>query len=80
MSDETPETILNTVAAIMEKHNEILQSHRQAWEDIYRDLAELTKRVEKLEADGTLDQRDTELIMDTFTRLKAISITIDKKV
>jgi len=79
MNDDTPETILNHIAAILEEHNTILKSHRQNFEHLIKEVGQIKRRLEKLEAGDSLDSDDAKFIADTTKRLKAISATLDAK-
>ncbi len=78
-NDDTPETILVNLVATLEKHNELFQSHKQALENIHRQVKGLRERVEKLEASNNIDSTDARFIVDINARLKSLQTTIDSK-
>ena len=77
MDNDTPETILNNITAILEEHTTILQSHRQNFEHLLKEVGHIKRRLEKIEAADSLDSSDAKFIADTTARLKAISATLD---
>jgi len=122
MNDDTPETILNQIAAILEEHTTVLKSHWENFEhlikailrtvfeteaetlilplafdltekaetrilplviencpDYCKEVAQIKRRLEKLEAADSLDSSNAKFIADTTARLKAISTTLDAK-
>jgi hypothetical protein len=79
MNDDTAETILNQIAAILEEHTTVLKSHRENFEHLIKEVGQIKRRLEKLEAADSLDSTDVKFIADTTARLKAISATLDAK-
>lgn len=79
MTDDTPETILTNVVAVLEENIKILQHHRSALEQLFRETAEIKQRLDKLESSDSLDSNDTDFLKDMTVRLKAISKTIEEK-
>ena len=79
-ANDTPETILSNVVAVLEEHNKIFLLHRRELEQIFRDNAEIKQRLDKLESAGSRDSNDAEFLKDATARLKAISTILDKKV
>jgi hypothetical protein len=77
MENDTPETILNKITAILEEHNTILQSHRENFDHLVKEVGQIRRRVEKLEAADSLSSTDAKFIADTTARLKAISTSLD---
>ena len=79
MEDDTPETILNNIVAVLEEHNTIFLSHRENFEHLLKEIGHLKKRVEKLETDDSLESTDAKFVADVNSRLKAISDTLQTK-
>jgi len=80
VTDDTPETILTNVVAVLEEHTKILQHQRQALEQLLRETAEIKQRLDNLESADSLNSDDTKFIKDVAVRLKAISTTLEEKV
>jgi hypothetical protein len=79
MDDNTPETIVNNVVAILEEHNKLFQSHRQAFEQIFEDITKIKERLDKLDSSDSLDSSDAKFLTDMTTRLKAILTRLQEK-
>ena len=79
MDDNTPETLLNTITAILEEHTTILTSHRQNFDHLVKEVGHIKRRLEKIETADSLDSSDAKFVADTTARLKAISATLDAK-
>jgi len=79
MTDDTPETILTNVVAVLEENIKILQHHRSALEQLSRETAEIKQRLDKLESTDSLNSDDAKFLKDITVRLKAISTTINEK-
>jgi chemotaxis regulatin CheY-phosphate phosphatase CheZ len=82
MNDDTPEAIWNQITAILEEHNTILKSHRENFEHLIKEVGQIKRRLEKLEAADSIDSNvsnDAKFIADTTARLKAISAALDAK-
>jgi len=79
MDEDMPVTFLSQIVEVLEEHTRVLQAYRQAFEDIYRQLAELTKSVEKLKTDDSLNSSDSKFLLDITERMKAIITTFEAK-
>jgi len=87
-NDESVDSILNTVVAIMEVHNQLIEQHRHYIERLFAELerslaeiAEIKKRIpDQLKPPDALNSTDAEFLAHITARLKAISSTIDKAI
>jgi uncharacterized protein YdcH (DUF465 family) len=79
MTDDTPETTLTKVVAILEENIKILQHHRLEFKQLFKETAEIKQRLDKLESSDSLDSTDTESLKSMTVRLKDISTIIDEK-
>ena len=76
---EEPETILTNVVAVLEEHTKVLLYHRQVFEQLFTETAELKRRLDELQSADSLDSSDVNFIADVSARLKAISNTLEQK-
>jgi len=76
----TNEVLFANVAAIQEQHNRIFQHHRQELEQLFREIAEIKQRLDKLESANSLGDADAKFINHINARLEAISTTLKAKV
>ena len=79
-NDDIPVTVLTIAVDILEEHNRIFLEHKQLLEGLSKAVAEIKKRVGKLEeADSSLDSSDAEFLKSVTTRLQKIGATIPEK-
>lgn len=86
MSEDTPETILNKIVAVLEehtmildKHTTILQSHRQNFEHLGREFARVNEEVRKLQAGASPNSNDAKFVAEMNERLKVILNMLQEK-
>lgn len=80
MNQDTPETILLNMVAVLEEHTKILQNYRQYFERLSVEITEVNRKLDELQsADGSIDSSDAKFIMDVSTRLKAISTSLKER-
>ena len=72
-------TILTEIADALEEHNKILEAHQKHLERLSGEVAGIKKKVEDLEAAGSLDSSDVKFIAGISAPLKTISSTLDAK-
>jgi len=78
-NDESIEKILDDVAAVLEEHNKILLSHRQMFEQLFKQTAALNQKVDQLKSADSLGSSDVKFVADMIARLKAISDALEQK-
>jgi len=80
-NDESVDSILNAVVAIMEVQNQLIEQHRHYIERLFAEIAEIKKRIpDQLNPPDALSSTDAEFLAHITARLKAISSTIDKAI
>lgn len=79
MNDDISVTILSKIVATLEEHNKILANHREAFQDVYRELKNLKEELEGIEELGSLKSSDAEFLADMTARLTAITNTVKQK-
>jgi hypothetical protein len=79
MDDETVDSLLSKVAAILEEHVIILASHRQYIEQLFKEISQIKIRLEKLETSASDKSDDTISVTEMTARLKAISDSLRTK-
>ena len=79
MEDDTIETILGTVASVLEEHNKILLYHRQNIERLFGEIAKIKQILDTPNSPDAPSSTDTEFIKSMTARLQALSKTIDEK-
>ena len=72
MDSETVDNLLNKIAAVLEEHTVILVNHRQNLEHLFKEVAQVKTRLEKLETSDSDKSDDANLIAEMTARLKAI--------
>ncbi|MEG4964472.1 hypothetical protein [Microcoleus sp. K4-B3] len=72
-------TILNKIVTALERHDEILQNHRNAFAIVHEQLSDLSKRVKELESDSSFDSAEVRGICDIAARLNTIANTPEEK-
>jgi len=71
MSDETIENLLSKIATVLEEHNTIFLSHRQNFKHLHKEVGEIRKRLESLEATAPRPA-DAEFIEQMEARIKVL--------
>ena len=81
MSDVTIEALFSNVAALLERHTEILVNHSNAINQIVREVAKLNEELRKAKSDDSIDSTDADakFVKDMTTRLESISQAIKEK-
>jgi hypothetical protein len=77
--DDVTTTILSQIADALEEHTKILATHQKHLERLSGEVAGIKKKVEDLEAAGSLDSSDVKFIAGISAPLKTISSTLDAK-
>lgn len=77
--NETLTEILERITTALEEHKRVLQTHRASIEDIYGQVKELAKKVEKSEISTPVNSDDIEFLADITARLQVIGDTIKEK-
>jgi ABC-type uncharacterized transport system fused permease/ATPase subunit len=72
VDSETVDNLLNKIAAVLEEHTVILVNHRQNLEHLFKEVAQVKTRLEKLETSDSDKSDDANLIAEMTARLKAI--------
>jgi predicted nucleic acid-binding Zn-ribbon protein len=72
VDNETVDSLLNKMAAVLEEHTVIAVNHRQNLEHLSKEVAQLKTRLEKLEARDSDKSDDAKFIAEMTARLKAI--------
>jgi ABC-type transport system involved in cytochrome bd biosynthesis fused ATPase/permease subunit len=79
VDSETVDNLLNKIAAVLEEHTVILVSHRQNFEHIFEEVAQVKTRLEKLEVSDSDKYANADFIAEMTARLKAISDSLRAK-
>jgi hypothetical protein len=78
-NDESIEKILDDVAALLEEHSKILLSHRQMFEQLFKQTAALNRKIDQLKSADSLNSSNAKFIADMTARLKTISDALEQK-
>lgn len=79
-NDDSPETILSNVVAVLEEHNKIFLQHRQVLEKLSKEVAEINQKLKSMEQSAnSIDPSDAKFLADITARLKNVSRAVDEK-
>jgi len=75
----TNEVLFANVATILEEHNKIFLHQSQELKQLFRGIAEIKQRLDKLESANSLGDADAKFVDHINARLEAISNTLKAK-
>lgn len=79
MDSETVDDLLNQIADVLEQHTIILVNQRHSMEHLFKEVAQIKTRLEKLESSPSIESDDAKFVAEATARLKTITDKLRQK-